>query len=228
MSHVRRLFDCLKRGGMEYRTFMHSWRTDKNRIWGEESPVPIDYTEYALLSPDVYQLDEQDMFLDTIRFADYFDRSVYNVYGGDTYREWRPELIRNHLCALESQRRVTEMMMLDAKSSGCEFDYVVYVRPDVEIHTDFDVSWLSGGGGGGGIGVGEIAIPNREHYEGYNDRFAIVPYANSGVYGKRIEEIVEFRKERGRIVSEKFVKYIVEKYFTRVHFVDFVFTIERP
>ena len=75
---------------------------------------------------------------------------------------------------------------------------------------------------------GDISIPNYEHFEGLNDKFAIICYNECYKYGKRIDEIIDFRKNNGRIVSEKFVKFIIEKYFRTVKLIDFNFEIIRP
>lgn len=217
-SHMEKLFDVLKRNDIFYQTFIHSWKTDKNMIWGKESKVPIDYEEYKLLHPNFYQLDNQDDFLKSIEFSNYFDENLYKKYGGDTQHEWRPELIRNHLCALESQKRVTDMVISNNEN---HFDFLIYIRPDVEIDTEFKITYFN-------IGKNEISIPDNDHYEGFNDRFAIVPFENCSFYGKRIDEIIDFRKERGRIVSEKYVKFILLKYYSKIHFIDFHFRIVRP
>ena len=73
-----------------------------------------------------------------------------------------------------------------------------------------------------------IAIPYGKTYEGYYDQCAVVPFNMCEKYGKRIDEIIEFRKTNGRIVSEKYVKYIVDKYFTTTNIIDFVCNIIRP
>ena len=53
-------------------------------------------------------------------------------------------------------------------------------------------------------------------------------YSNSCIYGKRINKLVEFRKNNGRIVSEKYVKFIIDKYNIPVNMVEFNFEIIRP
>lgn len=217
-SHHEKLFDVLKKCGINYDIYMHTWKTDKNIVWGDEVNIPINYEEYQLLTPTHYQIDEQSLFLESINFEDYFNQKIYDLYGGDTYREWRPYLIRNHLCALESQKRVTTMCI----NSNKKYDFVIYIRPDVEIQTAFPIDCLSK------ININDIAIPADNHYEGYNDRFAIIPFSVCEKYGKRIDEIIEFRNLKGRIVSEKYVKYIIEKYYDKVHFINFNFQITRP
>ena len=216
-SHHEYLFKVLDTNNIKYDIFMHTWKTQNNIIWSEICNIPNDYTEYKLLNPNFYKIESQDDFLNSINFADYFSQELFDKYGGDTPHEWRPGLIKNHLCALESQKRVTEMVLNNNK----HYDYVIYVRPDVMISNLFDIKWLE-------LEEKTIAIPNDEHHEGLNDRFAIVRYNDCCYYGKRINEIIDFRKHNGRIVSEKYVKFIINKYYKNVIFVNFKFTITRP
>jgi len=216
-SHEDKLFQSLKKKNIHYKIFVHSWITDSNIVWNKDCKVPNDYKAFDLLNPHDCQLDNQDDFLQSITFSDYFDKKIFDEHGGDTHHEWHPELIRNQLCALESQKRVTNKVI----ETNEKFDYVIYIRPDVKINTEFSIDFLE-------MAPTEIAIPNDDHNEGYNDRFAIVAFNSCSFYGKRIDEIKEFRKNHGRIVSEKFVKHILLKYFTRIIFIPFKFSIVRP
>ena len=208
-THHDNIFNVLKSNNYNYDVFMHTWTTNDNLVNDKLPGVPIDYEEYKLLNPTYYEIDDQYEFLNSIDFSQYF-------YNNGDY-EWNPSLIRNHLCALESQKRVTNMVL----NTGKKYKSILYVRPDVRIDTEFNIQFLD-------LKPREIAIPNREHFEGYNDRFAIVNYEDCSKYGKRIDEIVEFRKHNGRIVSEKYTKFIVDKYFDNVKFIDFIFYIIRP
>ena len=107
----------------------------------------------------------------------------------------------NHLCALESQKRVYNMV----NESGEEFDFIIFIRPDVQILNPFDINILNA--------HFDIIIPSYDHHEGLNDRFAILHFNNTRNYACRIDEIKEFRKNNGRIVSEKYVKFIIDKYY---------------
>jgi hypothetical protein len=53
-------------------------------------------------------------------------------------------------------------------------------------------------------------------------------YENAHFYGNRINEIVEFRKKYGRIVSEKYCKFIISKYNMRINELDFKYSLTRP
>ena len=216
-SHIDNLFNVLLDNNVHYDIFMHTWATEEPLIWYEKSAFPIDYEEYKLLTPNYYKIDNQHDFLNSLNFSDYFDEQLFKIHGGNTHHEWHPALIRNHLCALESQKRVTDMVL----NSNKIYDIVIYVRPDVMINNVLNIKWVT-------LNESSISIPNFDHCEGYNDRFAIVHFNECSNYGKRIDEIIEFRKKHGRIVSEKYVKYIIHKYYKHVNFIDFNFSIVRP
>jgi hypothetical protein len=185
-------------------------------IWWNKCDIPNDYEEYKLLNPTSYTIDQQDDFLKGIHFPDYFNEESYRIHGGNTSHEWHPHLVRNHLCALESQSRVYNKVL----ESGIQYDYIIFVRPDVQIHNDFNVAWLNT--------EFDIAITDHDHYEGLNDRFAFMPFNKADKYATRINEIAEFRRNHGRIVSEKYTKFTIDKYYKNVQLVDFRFSIWRP
>lgn len=217
-SHLKNLFNELKNSLIDYTVFMHTWKVenDQNIIWENVCDIPIDYKEYVLLKPDFYKIEEQKLFTDQLNFSDYFDRELYDTYGGDTPHEWRPQLIMNHLCALESQKRVYKMV----NETGDNFDFIIFIRPDVQILNRLDINIFNN--------EFDIIIPSYDHYEGFNDRFAILPLNNASNYACRIDEIKEFRKNNGRIVSEKYVKFIIDKYYKKLKFIDFKMKIVRP
>lgn len=216
-SHIDKLFNILKNNNIDYNIFMHTWKTsnDKYVIWENTVDVPVDYEEYKYLNPNFYKIDNQDDFTKTLNFKDYFNEELYRRYGGDSHHEWRPQLILNHLCALESQKRVYNMVL----DNSDNYDFIIFIRPDVEVLNDFDVNWLK-------LDF-DITIPNYDHYDGLNDRFAILPFNKSSKYAERINEIVEFRKN-SRIVSEIYVKFIIQKYYSKVNFINFFMQIIRP
>ena len=137
-SHINNLFTILRSNGIKFDTYMHTWKAKENKIWNTISPIPIDYNEYKLLNPTEYIIENQDEFIDSINFSEYFYRNIYDTIGHCTNGEWLPELIMNHLCALESQKRVTKMCL----GSGKTYDAVLYIRPDVRIITPFSIQWL--------------------------------------------------------------------------------------
>jgi len=217
-SHYDKLFNILSKNNIAFDTYMHSWETNQNMVWGTDVNIPHDMNEYKLLNPTEYKLENQDDFLSTIHFDDYFDQKMYDTYGDSPEYEWRPYLVRNHICALESQKRVTAMCI----ASNKPYDFVIYVRPDARFFEEFPCKILQT------IGQNEIGIPDFKQCEGYNDRCAVVPFFSCRHYAYRIDELKEFRRTQGRIVSEKVAKYSIDRHFTKVHFFPFYFHLVRP
>ena len=87
---------------------------------------------------------------------------------------------------------------------GNSYKFTMYVCPDVSISNPLPIiqAIISN--------PDKISIPDECHYEGYNDRFAIIPYKLAHIVGKRIEHLLEYRRKQGRIVFERYIKYILE------------------
>lgn len=221
-SHINNIFNILKNNNLTYKTFMHTWKTKngKQKVWENTIPQEIDYNEYKYLSPDFYKIDSQEDYIENVDMNNYFYKEIYDTIGHCHEGEWLPGLVTNHLCALESQKRCLEMVEEYVKE-GNKFTYVMFVRPDVLIRNKLPLNEIL-------LKSCDIMIPNNEHHEGYNDRFSIINYENAHIYGKRINEIAEFRKTNGRIVSEKYVKFIITKYNLKLNFINFRFDIIRP
>ncbi|MBS0634256.1 MAG: hypothetical protein JSR37_02180 [Verrucomicrobia bacterium] len=218
-SHMAQLFQQLGKHNVHYDVYMHTWQLDgKQFINNDTIDIPVDYEEYKFLNPTFYRIDNQKDFTDKMDFSLYFYQHVWDEQGHCSHGEWPPQLIFNHLCALESQKRVTEMVL----ENGREYDLVIYVRPDVWMNTPLDIQSVLD------LKEGEIVFPNFAHYEGYNDRFAIATVETAPIYGKRIDSIADFRATQGRIVSEKYVKYICDANDLNVRFIDFYFDLVRP
>jgi hypothetical protein len=65
-SHHKNIFDILKKNGLTYKTFMHTWKTKNNTQNIGENLISqkIDYLEYKLLSPDFYIIEDEEEFLE--------------------------------------------------------------------------------------------------------------------------------------------------------------------
>lgn len=219
-SHEENILQPLKALGYEYDIYLHSWTTANPMIdsKGTTEPVAINPEEYKVLNPYQHRYDDQDQFEESLHMAEYFNQELWDSRGDCPEGEWRPQLIKNHLFALESMKRVTRMCL----ESGVEYSHVFLVRPDVLIYNKFPVNLLSS------ITEDCVGIPNFDHHEGYNDRFAVMTYSKCTAYGCRIDGIKDFRKTNGRIVSEKYLNYVINRNFKEVKMLDFKFDIIRP
>lgn len=220
-SHFEKLFRVLEENNIEYDVFMHTWQTQsKQRVWQQELDIPIDYEEYKLLNPKYFQRDDQDQFSSQIRPQDYFTKKAYKneVWGN-------PNIMLNYICALESQKRVTDMVI----ESKNPYDWVIYVRPDAELLDDLPINQIRN------LRDRDILIPDFDHWTGYNDRFAVLTFNTAPLYGKRIHGLLNFKNmmhfhnhSYQFITSERYVKYICEIHHLNVIFVNFRFNLIRP
>ena len=112
---------------IDYTVFMHTWRAKNNIVRMVAEDVPNVEAEYVFLNPSVIVIDEQDEYLSgpNFNFSMYWYESEWKRAG--EYGEWWPQLVHNHVCALESLRRLTRLVRESANS----YDLVMYVRPDV-------------------------------------------------------------------------------------------------
>jgi hypothetical protein len=221
-SHRQHVFDVLKGANLTYKTFMHTWKTkdDTQNVWDMVVPQKIDYEEYKLLSPDFYTLDDENGFLESVNMDNYFYKHVWDTIGHSKSGEWLPKMVANHLCMLESQKRGFRMVR-DCVVKGDKFKFVMFIRPDITLHNDLPVVAIT-------AKHDMIHIPNHSHYEGTNDQFAIMNYEYADLYANRIDELAEFRKNHGRIVGEKYCKFIITKYGMKMNEIDLQYTITRP
>lgn len=204
-THETNLYAPLEKAGYKVDRFVHTWSTASPMVWGKPD-APVDLSAVEVLRPLASRIDSQEEFLAGIHFPDYFDKALWEKTGEYGRQEWRPELVRNHLCALESLRRAFALVHLP------NYDYILFLRPDMELLEPFNPAWLQD------LSYTGILFTDQAHGEGFNDRFAVMytnkasALANPSAYANRIEELAEFRRTQGRIVSEKVVKYIVKKH----------------
>jgi len=210
-SHIENIFNIITENNSTYDVYLHTWRSNYNIVWDKKIPIPNDYTEHLFLNPKGYQIDEQDVFLRSINFNDYYYPNT---------REWIPELIRNYLCALESQKRCFTM----CKDSNIKYDYVIFVRPDTLIKNKIPYNYILQSPSP--FSLNSIFIPNDGWFEGYNDRFAIVKFDMAHYYAYRINELKYYRRNVNFIVAERYLKYIVDKYY-KLEPIEFKFDLIR-
>jgi len=223
-THVKNLFNVLESADIDYTVFMHTWRAEKNIIWTKQIDVPVNESEYALLNPSVFVIDSQDDFIHgpTFNLSLYWYKAEWDRAGENG--EWEEQLVRNHVCALESLRRLTGLVRKATKH-----DLVMYVRPDVRIETPLDPNWLRDLQKANMLGnQSTITLPNYDHYEGLNDKFAIMHWRDCEKYGLRLLGMADYRKNHGFLTSERYLKYVIITSFDRIVEVPFYFSLVRP
>ena len=214
-SHLAHVHGVLRAARIDFRVFLHTWSTTApQRVWGSTVAAPVNLTEHALLQPDVWARDEQEKFLATIRWDDYhYKLPPHGV-------EWDAPLVRNFLCALESQRRVLALVERYQAYAKEHFTHVAFLRPDVRILSDLPVAVLPR--------RGDFVIADTDHFSGLNDRFALLAYADAASYARRILELPSYRWHCGGFSSEGYVSAIALKHGLTPVPRHFSFEIVRP
>ena len=132
----------MDRKNCTYKKFMHTWKMKDGvqNIWDKIIPQRIDYSEYKLLNPDYYTIDDEDEFLSTINMDDYIynDDSIINE--NPNYLGWtsKSSWLSNYICMLESQKRGFQMVK-HCVENGDTFKYIIFMRPDITIYDDLPV-----------------------------------------------------------------------------------------
>lgn len=220
-SHVEHIFKPLNAFGLVYKIFVHTW-CFKGKQYVRTRPIDalVDYEAYRLINPDIYKKDNQDDFVASLDMSRYFYKEVWGKQGKDVPPTEEPEEepfknILNYLCSLESQKRVTRMV-------NNSFRYVMYIRPDAGFLNPLDCDKIVD------LKDKQIIIPNEHHWKGVNDRFAILLRSDAQNYSKRINYLAKYRKNHGRIVSEKYTKYFIIENQMQIGFSDIKFNLVRP
>lgn len=147
-SHRERLFNVLRAHGLAHRIYVHTWRLSKAQdIWGVRLPQPVNESEVELLGADSLARDEQQPFLDELRrtWSHWFNRSAAGAalpFKMGSVPVAREALVRNHLCALESQRRCLALMRRTEAGAARPAAFALFVRPDLRLLRDFPVDQL--------------------------------------------------------------------------------------
>jgi hypothetical protein len=137
--------------------------------FAKEQNKPINIpTEFFKIS-SVIKIEEDSVLPDLT-----YQKSKYKYQEFQLDSENDPKLIYYQLKQIQSVFNIVEEY---EKNNNMTFDYVMRLRPDLEIKSIFN--WKS---------LGEFIItPSEDHFRGYNDRFAIGPRNLMEIYMNRLD-----------------------------------------
>jgi len=219
-SHIDNIFNILKTNNIEFDTYVHTWTGKLTEYcWNNKKDFINDPTIAKLLNPKILLIDDQDIFLDKLNFAEYFYQDVYDLGGNTHDAEWAPYMVRNQIFGFESLKRSVNL----ALESREIYNAILILRPDMLINRPIDINTING------IPYNSIVIPNYDHGEGCNSAMAYCSIDCVKIYSDMVNLMPEFRKNHGRIVGEKYVKYILETSGCTIYANNFVdYTLLRP
>lgn len=203
------IIDILKANNIDYKIFMHTWIINGiyNNTHGGEKNIILDNDEYKLLNPDYIERHDQDDFKKHINFKAF--RSQRDPWKSNY------QTTNNFICAMYSKLRCT-MLIENSKEN---FDYVIFLRPDVQFINKFDINFFKF------VNNKTICVPNfackHSRYK-FNDRFCISNIKTYKIYGKVFPKLFEYSKKHP-LHAENFHGDVMHKNKINVKFIPFVF-----
>jgi hypothetical protein len=96
-------------------------------------------------------------------------------------------IVDNFVLAMYSKKQVAERI----KTSGISFDYVLFLRPDVQFLTDFDPTWFNL------TTPTQICVPDFHCFSfKFNDRFSIATQTNAYKMAQTFDQMLEYSKQK--------------------------------
>ena len=195
-SIKKNILQPLDDGEIEYKIFVHTFSFDSkyNNPRADERNIILDFDEYTLLNPDFIEVEDQDRVKKEINIRQY--RSQPDPWESNYVS------LDNFVCAMYSKRQLGIMV----NHSNIDFDYVVYLRPDLHYLTPFDIRYFS-------ITTKfNVCTPNFHLFPKLNDRFCILDACNLDKYSGMFNYMYEYSRINP-LHSERFQYYIMTQQF---------------
>jgi hypothetical protein len=209
-SIERHIFQPLKDAGIEYDTYIHTYRLFRpysNPRAGERA-LQLKNTLYKLLRPTNVSVENQDSVDHQLHLEQY--RIMGNPWSnddGDTFIT-----LDNHIRSLWSLSQVTRLW----KESGQTYDLVIYLRPDVWFLHSLTSQILSG------IEKYTVRMPDFHLVHGCNDRFVIGRPEAMEIYGNRFQGALAYSK-KSPLHSETYLAYTLQNAGIQIQNIRFRF-----
>lgn len=204
----KHILNVLKKHNIAYTTFMHTYylSTPYSNPRNNEHNIHLDNDEYKILNADYIHREDQN--------------DVRNSLNLETYRThpdpWNTQYntLDNFVIAMYSKQKVAQLI----KNSGKSFDYVIFLRPDVQYVNDLNLEWFQL------TSNTQICVPEFHCYTfKFNDRFAISTQENAYHIGDAFYSMLEYSKQLP-LHSETFhYNYTTSVLNLTVHYIPFYF-----
>tara|TARA_Y100000996_G_scaffold365808_1_gene310736 strand:+ start:1405 stop:2157 length:753 start_codon:yes stop_codon:yes gene_type:complete len=196
-SILKNVIRPLEELGYDYKIFLHTYELNNYKnIRTKENYTNIDNEEYKLLNPDYFQIEKQDLVLESINPEKYRTHT-------DPW-ETNYNSVDNFLLGQYSKMKLTNMI----EKNQINFDYIMFLRPDVEYLHPLELSFFNN------VINKNISIPKFGTYKPskphFNDRFAITNQETYKIYGKVFDELFEISKKEPLHSETVLTKYLTE------------------
>uniref|UniRef100_A0A6C0KV37 Glycosyltransferase n=1 Tax=viral metagenome TaxID=1070528 RepID=A0A6C0KV37_9ZZZZ len=203
----KNILEIFKKNDIKYDIFLHTYRVDyyENKR-SREKVSHINNDEYKILAPIYFQIDDLDYVKQCLALSQF---RTHPDPWNTNYQS-----VDNFILAQLSKSHVTALI----KGSKNKYDYVIYLRPDVEYITPFDLAYFKR------VNDRTICIPDFHRYgpQLFNDRFCIANGKTYLQYGDTFPYLLEISK-RESLHSETVLGNMMAKYGLRFAYIPFHF-----
>lgn len=201
------ILNVLTANNIEFKIFLHTYYFDSLYVnsHANEYNIDLDFDEYTLLNPDFFQRDDQDFIKNKINIFKY--RNQPDPWDSDY------KCVDNFLCAMYSKKQLGIMV----QKSNIDFDYILYLRPDVKYLSYFDPKYFDL------VNKYSVCTPNFHLFPDLNDRLCILKPTNLKKYASLFDKMYEYSLEYP-LHSERYQYNIMVKvYKWNVRYIPFLF-----
>ena len=191
----KNIYQPLEKLGAEVKKFAHFFELEQIENARSGETGKIDLNEADLLRLDDVFFEKPERFLS--------ESSFELVKGYGDFWQDNNKSIRNLYHQLHSMKTVTQRCL------EWDPDIVLFLRPDLSYHDNFSTVLCSALKK---VGSEHLFLPNWQHFDGFNDRFAIAVGREAiKSYGLRYNNILNFcRKYDAPLHSERLLKFSSE------------------
>jgi hypothetical protein len=208
MPSIRKnILNIFIKNGIKYDIFLHTYRLNHyENERSNERVNRINNEEYKLLDPTYVQIHDLDDVKECIAL------SLYRTHPDPWNTDYQS--VDNFILAQLSKSHVTALI----KGSKNKYDYVIYLRPDVEYITPFDLSYFKK------VNDHTICIPDFHRWGpcSFNDRFCIANANSYFKYGDTFPYLLEISKKES-LHSETVLGNMMVGYGLRFAYIPFHF-----
>ena len=206
-----RILDVLKKHGIDYTIFLHTYyvNTIYTNTRAREYGIQLNNEEYKLLGANYVQRESQDELKNTLNLT------AYRTYPDPWETQY--QMVDNFILAMYSKKQLG--LMVEAAVKGGEaFDYVLFLRPDCEYVTDFDVRWFSR------ANDTTICVPDFHcfHFK-FNDRFALAKPSVALRYSKIFDIMLDYSRKMPLHSESTNYYYAAEVLKLKIEYIPFHF-----
>lgn len=183
--------------GIKPDIYLHTYDLEDLDLKRSNEKCKLDPNEWKLLNPHYYSVTNQS------KFDNSYNISEIEAYGDGwaldkvKYGTQLPNLLRQ----FNSLKTVTGLLRK-------KYDVYIYLRPDLLYLDPILPSLLNK------IAKSKkpiIASPNWQLWGGMNDRFAVMNEEAALLYGNRLDNVLDFCKEKGPLHAETYLKWLMKK-----------------